>query len=91
MQVLELWEDTREDAARRPVDDRHYVRVLFNGSEVAVRPQTSAVGEAMTLGQFREHVMRPYALSEAQHAQRCMVTFEHETRGSAPVDTSAIM
>lgn len=91
VQVLELWEDTGAAARARPVDDRHYVRVLFNGREVAVPPETTDPSEPLTLAQFKHHVLRPYALTEEEHAERCMMTFEHETRGGAPVDTSAIM
>lgn len=89
-QVLELWEDTREVARGRPVDERHFVRVLFNGREVAVPADTAGAPPPVTLAAFKQHVMRRYALNADDHAAACAVPEQPQAPGAAAVDTSSI-
>lgn len=89
--MLELWEDVSKAGKKLPVDERHYVRVLFNGEEVAVPPEATEAGQPLPLAQFKAHVTRPYALTQEEHAETCEMTFDHEAHGETPVDTSSMM
>lgn len=69
---MELWEDTSAGVRHLPPAQRHYVRVLFNGAEVAVPPATRAAGEALTLERFHEEIISKRGLTEEQRAERCV-------------------
>lgn len=73
------------------MDDRHFVRVLFNGREVAVPAAAADDPQPATLAAFKRHVMRRYALTADDHAAACEMPEAQQPRAGAPVDTSAIM
>jgi hypothetical protein len=84
VQVLELWEDASPEAAKRPPDERHYVRLIYNKQPSGVHG--SVPDEAMTLAEFRRRVMEPYAIAHDHYVVTC--AFEHDS--SVPhVDTSS--
>jgi CheY-specific phosphatase CheX len=65
--------------------DRHFVRLLFN--KVEVTPPGMAVGQPLTLADFVEVVMKPFALSPGQFDVHCAASGE---KPIAAIDTSSI-
>jgi hypothetical protein len=73
-QVLELWDDPSIEAASRPIDERHFVRVIYNRNPAGVHG--ASPDEPMTLAEFRRRVMQPFAVADDGYVQACRV--EHD-------------
>lgn len=83
--VLELWEDTSESAASLPLEERHYVRALFNGQELTVRTPARTVNsescasgdgsrnlpKLLSLKEFKAEILDKYAKTSAEYSSSC--------------------
>jgi hypothetical protein len=89
VQVLELWEDTSSAAAELLVTQRHYVRVLYNGREIALPPASTGAGEPVTLARFKETILDRFAVNKDTYAGQCEIARSWWGARTPKVDTSS--
>lgn len=77
---FELWQGQPAPG----VAPKHYVRVLYNDSELRI--PGVPLGVLCDVDTFRTQVLRPYLLTAQDRSRECLIKFGHDSSQPQPID-----